>query len=48
MTPQKIYIIDQYINNKEERDSAMLLTKISKHEQAKKLNKGTYDTLDKD
>ena len=36
---QKIYIMYLDKNNKEERNSAMLLSSISEHEQAKKVNK---------
>ena len=39
---QKIYLIYQHINSKEERNSDMLLTIMSEHEQAIKVNKEFY------
>ena len=42
-----IYIMYSDINTKEERNSAMLLTSMSKHEEAKKVNKELKESHDK-
>ena len=44
----KIYLMYSDINNKEERNVAMLLTSMSEHEEANKVNKELKDSGDND